>query len=68
MTVLTCQVMSSLLLMIIPRFLAWVLGVSVSVGPNLVDHQLESHGEVVLQKISTSVLSMLSLRQWLLYS
>lgn len=43
--------------MIILKFLAWVL------GPSCAGHQLESHGEVFLLNITTSVLSVLSLRQ-----
>ena len=60
-TALTCGVTSSLLSMMILTVLAWVLGVSV--GPSVAGHQVESHGEVFLLKITTSVLSVLSLRQ-----
>lgn len=58
-TALICMVMSSFLLMKISRSRTWVLGV----GPSSAGDHLESHGEVLLQQITSSFLSVLSLRQ-----
>lgn len=44
-------------------FLAWSVGVAV--GPSSAGHLVESQGEPLFPKISTSVLSVLNLRQFI---